>query len=365
MDEKHQKVAAELEALKETKGSSVVPAAPAASADSASVQEQVKALTPSIFKAFEEAHKDWLAKQEATVASLKGEVDELRGSRDRHSAALAATAITKGSTEREPTTAESGNVEARLWSIESRLTDLQQELALITEKQNQDRLEQRGARQSTLSAGDQPKKSIASAGDFMFAATEREPSVKQVVSIEKDASLESLNETHIDAIDGSETEHEMGESMWESCLLVCFGHSIGRDCAVIILLGAIVNLAVQFVFTLVVYANLADPTIQESTVDAIKHWRGIEGHAFKNVNPISGTTLVAQLCAGDDALPLSASQFDMYSDLSDFLVPQKQAVQDMGLTWINGRLLNYIALLLWLMSIVQDMIDNAKFCMVI
>jgi len=337
---------------------------------SASVRNEVLAVAPQVFKDLDVADHKWKEQQESRWVTVESEMGALRERVDSQSIAPALLANTGGTGEpgsygessdmaaNEPKSSpaaetyesakESPRIRAQVVALEqlqARCSDIEMRLDDLTKE---------------FKAYDKSKDVIKEMLETDNVQDSIAPIKKEVTSLNTEQKEELQRRLDKDSLDEADTGHTVEESMWEACLLMGFP-CIGVEVSIVLALGAVINVAIQLLFCMIVFGNLADETLGSETIEAVKHWRGVVGHSLDLVNPVSRTTLVAQLCASDDALQLSAAQFSMYSDVRDFLIPSKREVVDLGMTWLNGRCLCNFALLLWLMSIVEDVLHNKSF----
>merc|ERR1712031_142943 len=91
--------------------------------------------------------------------------------------------------------------------------------------------------------------------------------------------------TQFESMVASDVNHyTLQESIWDAVALVGF-ERVGGASSCSIILGAVVNIFMQTVFTLIVWANMNEPWVDDETIDAIKHWRGISGHYIELADP--------------------------------------------------------------------------------
>ena len=121
---------------------------------------------------------------------------------------------------------------------------------------------------------------------------------------------------------------------------------------ILLKLGILVNIFVQFIFCYVVDSGMAQASFDQDSIDAVRHWRGVVGHDIAHSDAVTKTSLVARLCNQDMSLHSSAHQFNVNADLQEFLG---------GDGGLSGQILCIICLLVWVWTIMQDQMDSFSF----
>ncbi len=154
--------------------------------------------------------------------------------------------------------------------------------------------------------------------------------------------------------DCREPSYTLQESIWD-CVCLVGMPEVDCTCGAFILLGALCNAVMELVFCAIVYSSMITPPVDESTLQAIKHWRAVVGHDIQWADTSSKWSLVSQMCSHNPALQFAATQSGFVDDLSDYLHPTTQsAVSDK----LNGNTLLVFSLLLYLWELFLDTIHN-------
>jgi len=158
--------------------------------------------------------------------------------------------------------------------------------------------------------------------------------------------------TQIEITNGE--EHCLNPSAWDACAFIGFG-VLGKQDAFFAMLSSCMNFVLQLMFCLVTYTNMTSPPIDEETVKAVKHWRGVFGHdyAYADHNGNHVMSLAAQLCGKDPGMVQSASQMELYSAIMDYLQPEDTTLQS-----LDGRVMCVIATFCWCLLLLEDVRDN-------
>ena len=79
------------------------------------------------------------------------------------------------------------------------------------------------------------------------------------------------------------------------------------------------NVIIQVIFAVVVNEQLTEPEYSDDTVISYRNWRRNTGHDLKNLDTLSGLSLAARVCEGDDSLEMSQKQADAYDAVSKYI----------------------------------------------
>ena len=77
--------------------------------------------------------------------------------------------------------------------------------------------------------------------------------------------------------DCREPSYTLQESIWD-CVCLVGMPEVDCTCGAFILLRALCNAVMELVFCAIVYSSMITPPVDESTLQAIKHWRAVVCH---------------------------------------------------------------------------------------
>lgn len=142
--------------------------------------------------------------------------------------------------------------------------------------------------------------------------------------------------------------YEVAASTWDACLLVGQG-SINFGDSVLLCLACGIGFTLQAVFCLIVLTRMTQDPLSKVDLEQIRQWRLFTGHSAQHYEPISGTSLVARVCAGTRTLSFAGMQADLYGSLADFTHGDGGAFSS-----LNGRVLCALCLILWVLVILKE-----------
>ena len=102
---------------------------------------------------------------------------------------------------------------------------------------------------------------------------------------------------------------ELRESMWDASILLGI-EELGTLNSSIGGVALLLNMIVQFLFAMIVILALWQHTdrVTNETTEQYQSWRLTIAHQFQYMDQLSGQSLAARVCAGDDGIELSEGQ---------------------------------------------------------
>jgi len=138
----------------------------------------------------------------------------------------------------------------------------------------------------------------------------------QCDSTGSESSEELLEEEH-DALAGK-AAYNLNKSAWDMTFFIGAAH-FGRSKSTLMILGALVNLLLQASFCFILMdKHWTSAASLEERVKGADTWRLHFGHLFDSRDPLSGTSLVARVCAGSHSLPSSEVKADLGGTASSY-----------------------------------------------
>lgn len=182
-----------------------------------------------------------------------------------------------------------------------------------------------------------------------------------VVELEKriarGASATPTDSMTAEAETTSEVGHHLCANVWDSALIV--GLPDAGLLGSLSMMGAfLVNLVLQFLLCLVVYADFTDNSSFPS-LDEVQRWRYSTAHEVTWADSVTGSSLASRVCNGDKALAVSSGQGTLIDEIGKYAG---------GLdTWFlvldvpQGALLCGVAVVVWYLIVMMEAQDAVHF----
>lgn len=155
----------------------------------------------------------------------------------------------------------------------------------------------------------------------------------------------------------SASVHTIQETVWEAALLL-FLDPVGTNDSVVSVLVMVMNICIQLLFCVVICMSIVAPQIQTageaSMISRVRLWRETFGHRAEYANPITGRSLVSDICAD------SAQEGVVASEWASLLAGAEEYTAPMGPVPL-GLLVNMLVQFVWLFVVLKELRASASF----
>ena len=155
----------------------------------------------------------------------------------------------------------------------------------------------------------------------------------------------------------SPDEKEIEGSVWEMPIVIGTV-PMGDAAALWLRFLVVLNMFIQSFFIYTIKEFLIVEAISDTTIRQYADWRITTAHAIKNMitTPAGESSMARQVCEGDNGLTVSTSQLSDHSNLVAYL-----GGSDANNTFTPGLTLCLFALLIWCMTVIQELRGAVRF----
>mmetsp|Transcript_84954 Transcript_84954/g.263906 ORF Transcript_84954/g.263906 Transcript_84954/m.263906 type:complete len:731 (-) Transcript_84954:86-2278(-) len=151
--------------------------------------------------------------------------------------------------------------------------------------------------------------------------------------------------------------YTIAASTWDCTLFLMTGPVKAMD-SVLSVFACFIAFSLQLFFCVLIEYSMVDDAMSEDVLADLLNWRLFLGHEARFYHALDGQSLVARLCDGTLTLSVSATQAAFHNDITGYL---KESLRNV-LGAHDGRLLCIFCVLLWSLSILQELYSVRDFC---
>jgi len=159
-----------------------------------------------------------------------------------------------------------------------------------------------------FSANDSPR--LENSGSMQNVDPSVDGSLVEATDIQEEVLLETTQRL------ATHAPHEMSRSLWE-CVALIGVPGVGVMGSVVIVCALFLNVALQGLFTLIIYLDFLKPH-DIPDVASMEQWRRTDGHSFAHLDKVSGASLVRRVCDEDESLSIAGAQMDSLTSIRRF-----------------------------------------------
>ncbi|CAJ1365343.1 unnamed protein product [Effrenium voratum] len=155
-------------------------------------------------------------------------------------------------------------------------------------------------------------------------------------------------------------EYKFNPSVWDSIVAVGLGVLTWQESLSVALCG-LWSILVEGFFVLILYDNMTQTVFEDTLADEMKEWRMHFGQNINYVDMITGQPLIMGVCSMSNSLMNGNVQGEIYETMFKYGIREVGHPETSWPLLPVGAWLALIALLVWIFTVIKDMVITVSF----